>query len=382
MKIRVILTSVGGLVAPNMIKSLKEDSSDEFYIVGVDMSEEAVGFHFVDKSYIVPPGDSDEYSEQLLNIAKEEKIDVILPLSDEELLSLSKNKEKFKKEGILIACSDYEIVNIASNKATMLQFLEKSGIPVPEYRIPHNINELQTAAEALGYPKEPVVFKPCRARGARGFWILRGDIDKRHAILYSRDRQEISLEWLLESLDDNKQFPEILVMEYLPGEDFNVDVLAWHGDALYIIPNQRIVPNAGPVQVGLIKENSEVQNMVRKVVKEFGFDYWVNVEVAYSKEPNSHPLVYEINPRISAPIVATKAAGVDLLRLGIKLALGEKIESNLSIMETKMIRYWNELFIYGKNRFNSESLGNLLYNKNYNRKKELKIYLNLNGGLL
>ena len=380
MKIRVILTSVGGLVAPNMIKSLKEDTSDEFYIVGVDVNEEAVGFHFADKSYTVPQGNSNEYSEHLLNIAKKEKVDVILPLSDEELLSLSKNKEKFKKEGILIPCSDYEIVNIASNKATMLQFLEKSGIPVPEYRIPHNINELQTAAEALGYPKEPVVFKPCRARGARGFWVLRGDIDKRHTILYSRDRQEISFEWLLESLADNKQFPDVLVMEYLPGEDFNVDVLAWHGDSLYIIPNQRIVPKAGPVQVGRIKEDREVQNMVRRVVKEFGFDYWVNVEAAYSKEPDSSPLVYEINPRISAPIVATKAAGVDLLRLGIKLALGEKVGSNLSFRETKMIRYWNELFIYGKNRFDSKSFGNPPYNKNYDRKKEPKIYLN--GGLL
>lgn len=349
MKIRVLLTSVGGLVAPSMIKSLKECTSDEFYVVGIDMHKEAVGFYFTDRKYIVPSGDSDEYPEKLLNIAKKEKIDVILPLSDEELLNLSKNKKMFEKEGVLIACSDYEIINTASNKAAMLQFLGKRGILIPKYRIPHNINELQRNVESLGYPKESVVFKPQHSRGARGFWILRGDLDKRRMILQSRARQEITLDWLLESLDDNKQFPEVLVMEYLPCKDFNVDVLAKHGECFYVIPNQRIVPDAGPVQVGFIKEDEKVQNMTKRVVKEFGFDYWVNVEVAYRKEPDSRPLVYEINPRISAPIVANKAAGVDLLSLGIKLILGEEINRYLKIKETKMIRYWNECFIHGKN---------------------------------
>jgi len=345
MKARIIITSVGGLVAPNIIRGLKEDASDDIYVVGVDMNKEAVGFHFSDKSYTIASGDSDEYSEQLLDIAKREKIEVIIPGSDEELLNLAKNKEKFTKEGIVVACSDYKTVNIASNKATMLEFLAKRSIATPKFSVPGSIGELETAARALGYPQKPIVFKPQRARGARGFWIVRADLDRNRSFIYSRNRQEITLEWLLESLADNSSFPEILLMEYLPGEDFNVDVLAHQGEALYIIPNQRLVPEAGPVQIGQIKQNSQVQDMAKKIVKEFGFDYWVNVELAYSDGDDAKALIYEINPRISAPIMANKAAGVDLLKLGIKMALGQNIERDLIFRETKMIRYWNELFI-------------------------------------
>jgi len=346
MKARIIITSVGGLVAPNIIKGLKDDSSDELYIVGMDMNKEAVGFHFADKSYTMPSANSDEYIEQVLNIAKKEKIDLILPGSDEELLNLAKNKQKFKEEGTIIACSDYQVVNIASHKAKMLQFLEKNKVPVPEYRVPTNIQELGEMAGSLGYPEKPIVFKPSRARGARGFWLVRADLDKSRDFIQSRDRQEITLEWLSESLTGDTQFPEVLLMEYLPGADFNVDVLAWQGESLYIVPNQRLVPKAGPVQVGHIKENKEVEAMVKKIVAEFGFDYWVNIEVAYSQGPAAQPLVYEINPRLSAPIIATKAAGINLLKLGIKMALGQTIERNLTLKETKMIRYWNELFIH------------------------------------
>lgn len=352
-KIRLLLTSVGGLVVPNMIKSLKENTGDDFYIVGVDMRSDAVGFHFADKSYVVPPGNSEEYTGQLLNIAKKEHIDVILPLSDEELLAFSKNKSDFEKEGIIAACSKYETVETATDKATMLQFLEKRGVPVPEYQIPHSIHELETAVKNLGYPEKPVVFKPRRSRGARGFWLLRADLDKRYAILSSRERQEITLDWLLEALDDGKPFPEVLVEEYLPGEDFNVDVLAWRGESLHIIPNQRLVPNAGPVQVGLVKEDKKVRDMVEKVVEVFGFDYYVNVELAYAESPKSLPLVYEINPRVSAPILVNKAAGVNLLKLGIKMVLGQTIPKHLPIRETKMIRYWNELYLKGERHFAS-----------------------------
>jgi len=345
MKIRMIITSVGGLVAPNIIKSLKQDDIDDFYIVGVDMYKDAVGFYFTDAEYVVPPGNSEEYSKELFKIAKKEKIDIILPLSDEEVIALSKCKKKFRKEGILIPCSEYKIVKISSNKSLTLKYLEEKGIDIPKYRVPHNINELKNDIFALGYPKEPVVFKPNCARGARGFWVINSNFSKENMILYNRVRQTISLEWLLESLKNINKFPEILVMEYLPGKDFNVDVLAWHGDSIYIIPNERLVPNAGPVQVGLIKKDKKVQKIVKKIVKTFEFDYWINVEVAYSKEPNSRPLVYEINPRISAPILANKAAGIDLLKIGIKLALGKKINRRLSFKETKMVRYWNEIFI-------------------------------------
>ncbi|MDD5529880.1 MAG: ATP-grasp domain-containing protein [bacterium] len=343
-KPRVLFTSVGGLVVPNMIKSLREAFHNNIYIIGVDINSNAVGFHFTDKNYIVSKGNENGYTEKLLSISKKESIDVILPLSDEELLALAKDKSKFEREGIQVACSEYNIVKTAMDKAFMLQYLEKEGLPCPEYRIPSNLKELERDIKSLGYPNKKVVFKPRKSRGARGFWILNANLHKRRMILEDRDRQEITLEWLLESLKDNNKFPDILAMEYLPGDDFNVDVLSWKGKPIYTIPNERMLPKHGPVRVGHIRKNKKVETLVKQVVESFKFDYYVNVEVAYRSGTKANPFVYEINPRISAAVVANKAAGIDILTMGVKLALKKDFSKNINFKETQMIRYWNELF--------------------------------------
>ena len=59
------------------------------------------------------------------------------------------------------------------------------------------------------------------------------------------------------------------------------------GEPLYIIPNERIVPNAGPLQVGLIKKNKQIVNLIKEVITNFNFDYYVNIEVAYTEEKKS-----------------------------------------------------------------------------------------------
>lgn len=343
-QVRILITSAGGLVIPGMIKNLRA-SFKNIYIVGVDMDTEAVGFYLADKGHVICSGTDQKFPEQILKVAQEERVGLVLPLSDEEMLALSEKRDIFAREGIKVICSDHEIIKIAQDKALMLEYLKKKGVPCPEFRVPTNLQELERAIGELGYPEKCVVFKPRNSRGARGFWLLDANLNKADFILKSRDRQEITLEWLLDALKNEKEFPKVIVMEYLPGEDFNVDVLAWKGEPLFIIPNQRLLPKAGPVRVGLVKHDEKVRKYVEEVVKAFGFDYFVNVEVAYRSGEDERPLVYEINPRVSGPIVINKQAGVDALKLGLDLALGEKIPKNEKFEAVKMIRYWNELFI-------------------------------------
>lgn len=344
MKARILMTSVGGLVAPNIISGLKT-GADDFYILGVDNDPKAVGFYFCDKHYVVLRGDEKGYAEEILKIARKEKIDIVIPGSDEELLALSERKEEFRKLGIVVAVSDKETVRIACDKAKMLEFLKGKGVEVPQFIVPRSLQAIREGAKKLGYPKRPVVFKPTRSRGARGFWLIDEKTDYRKDFLLSRDRQQMPLELLLKSFEGVSKIENALLMEYLPGDDFNVDVLAFRGKSFYTVPHQRLEPKAGPVRVGLMKSNPVVEKAVREIVEAFGFDYWVNVEVAFNQAARPRPLVYEINPRISAPIIATKSAGVDLLRLGIYMILGKEVPIGLKLKTTRMIRYWNELFV-------------------------------------
>jgi len=341
-EIGIILTSVGGLVAPGIIKSLKTEgikNNERIFIVGVDMQKDAVGFHFVDKSYIVPKGNSKDYTRVLMEIAEKNDINVIIPCSDEELLSISKEKDKFIKKGIIPICFDYETVYKANDKGLMLKFLKKKNISVPGFCLPKNIEEVKEAAKEFGYPHNPFVVKPRLARGGRGFKIVKEQSD-----FFDSGNNSIKLRHLIDILEDYEEFPEIVLMEYLPGEEYSVDALAYNGEPLYIIPRKRIKALGGPSIVGEIVQNDDVKSMVNKVIRAFGFHLNVNIQLKYSIE--KVPLVHEINPRVSGTIVANEAAGVNLLYYGIKLAMDQEIPKYKPIRNVKMLRYFEEVFIY------------------------------------
>ena len=346
--IRLMLTSVGGLVSPGIIESLRR-ADETVYIVGIDMQPDAIGFYFVDKSHVVPRGDSSDYIPCLMEMAKKENVQVIVPCSDEELLSISKTKSDFGREGIIPLCSDYETVSIAIDKGTMLEFLKTQAVPTPRFYLPKNTDALIRGAEALGYPDNPVVVKPRRSRGGRGFRILKEQID----LFGSRDSHFIKLNHLIEIIKEYEEFPSIVLMEYLPGEEYSVDALADNGESIYIVPRKRIQAIGGPSQIGEVVHNGEVVDMVRSIIKAFKLDFNVNVQLKYSKQSEGQPLVYEINPRISGTIVANEAAGVNLLYYGIRKAMGLDIPGHVRLKEVRMIRYLKEYFIYGDGEFSS-----------------------------
>lgn len=344
-EIRLILTCVGGLVCPGIIESLRR-SDETIYIVGIDMQPDAIGFHFVDKSYVVPRGDSCNYISHLMKICEKEKINVIVPGSDEELLSISKARKEFDEKGIATLCSHYRIVSTSNDKASMLKFLKEKNVPVPNFYLPQNIGELEKGAEYLGYPDKPIVVKPTVARGSRGFRIIKEQFD----LFGNKESYFIKLTHLVQIIKEYKEFPKIVLMEYLPGEEFSVDALADNGKAIYIVPRKRVKAIGGPSQIGKIVRNEHVKNMVEKIIEAFGFNFNVNIQLKYTKQFGGKPLVYEINPRISGTIIANEAAGVNLLYYGIKSAMGLDIPKYERIKEVKMVRYLTELFTYGDSK--------------------------------
>ena len=72
-------------------------------------------------------------------------------------------------------------------------------------------------------------------------------------------------------------------------------------------------------------------------------NYNVNIQIKLSK--SGQPKVVEINPRMGGSIALSAAAGVNLPYFAIKLALKEKLPRRKIIYNTKMIRYWKELFV-------------------------------------
>lgn len=338
--ISVLLTCVGGLISPGIIDNLKS-IPEISRVVGTDTSSEAIGFHMVDKSYVVPKGDSSDYIATILEIAGREAIDVIIPCSDEEVLSLSLHKDSFQKKGVSILCSSYEITSKAIDKGTMLNFLKQYSLPLPNFFLPKNAHELIKMAQECGYPDKPVVVKPRRGRGGRGFRVLKEEID-----ILTRDSHEMKLEWFLEIMGQDDHL-ELVLMEYLPGNDYSIDILADKGRLLFIVPRWRIKSISGPSQIGEVFWDNEIAETVELIVRLFGFDSNINLQFKCSASPDGNPLLYEINPRLSGTIVAGTAAGIDLIREGILHALGypPSVTPRTIPNSLRMVRYFKEYFV-------------------------------------
>ncbi len=343
-KIRILLTSVGGLVAPSIIRSLREERDYDFYIVGVDVQPGAVGFCYTDKSYVVSWGDAPEYMEMMLDISKKEKIDVVVPLSDPEVMSISRNKKKFESLGAIPLCSSYSTVANAVDKGSLLTYLKKAGLNVPDFCLVNNDRDLEKAVRILGYPERDIIVKPRMSRGAKGFWRLSAKNKGEDFLWKDNPRQTITYEQLLSLLKDSNSIVPSVAMEFLRGDDFNIDVLTNKGKLIALCPMKRIVPDAGPILVGRIVNDLLLEREVSAIVEKFNFSYNVNIEMAYRRKSRKEaPLIYEINPRVSGAVAITRYAGNNLLLAGILLALGKDI-SVTKFKEIYFQRFFDDVF--------------------------------------
>jgi len=339
--ITVLLTGAGAPGASGIIKSLRAPSERSIRIVGVDMNADAYGFAFTDEGYTVPAGDSEEYIPQLASIADSEAADVVLPLTTAEIGPLAKHRDQFDAP---VMVSERECLQIANDKGRLYEFLDSRGFEAaPEYHRVRSEDEFLEAVRSLGYPDQPVCFKPPVASGMRGFRILDDSTDRLDRLLEEKpDTPITTVDEILPVLSSAEQFPELAVMEYLPGEEYSVDTLAMDDSVGPVIPRSRSRTRAGITFQGTVEEDEELIEAASSICRTLGLEY--NVNLQFKHDASGTPKIIEINPRVSGTIIMCVGAGVNLPYLGVKHALGESLPSPDVAWETEMVRYWEELF--------------------------------------
>ncbi len=344
--ITVLITGAGAPGAPGVIKSLRQIKERKIKIVGVDVRKDAVGSVLADEFTTIPLATKRNYIGSLLKVAKKFKADVILPLNTAELVTLAKNKELFIKNEIKISISPAESLKIANNKYLLMKTM-RGIVPLPQFYLVKSFNQFKKAVLKLGYPKKIVCFKPPVSNGQRGFRILNAKINRLDMLLNQKPTGVITtLEEVSPILKKAKIFPEFLVMEYLPGEEFSVDVLAKDGKSLIIIPRSRDYIKMGISFEGTLKRNKRIIDYSKKIVEKLNLNG--NIGFQFKNNKRGIPILIECNPRIQGTIVINTFAGANLVYLAVKLALGEKIKIPKVKWGTKTIRYWEEIFKYTK----------------------------------
>jgi carbamoyl-phosphate synthase large subunit len=334
--ITVMVTASGAPGTAALLRALRENGEREVRLVGTDMSERAVGRHLCDSFHIVPGGADPAFPDAMLDVAKRESVDAILPQSSFDLEGLAEHVDRFPMP-VLVSSPD--AIHRSNDKAETYAMLHRIGVPAPQFKRVNGAHEVDAAARELGYPDRPVCFKPVFSSGSRGFRILDPTVDRADQLLNERPGSvSMRLEEAVELLPDEGG-PDLLVMELASGGERTIDGI---GDGREIVlghPKTREAMRAGLAMYFVTLDDPELMRIGNQLVEELAIEHFFNIQLVGD-------YVIEINPRISTIVYQED---LNIPYLGVKRALGEISDDELRAYATRIrpgrtaLRYFDQL---------------------------------------
>src|SRR5690606_12895076 len=102
----IAVTGVGGGVGQSVLKSLEGSG---YSAIALDGEPLATGLYAANKSHLIPYSNDANYIDVLLDICKKEKVSLLFPGLDAELMPLSLNREAFQAIGTTVVASRPEV---------------------------------------------------------------------------------------------------------------------------------------------------------------------------------------------------------------------------------------------------------------------------------
>lgn len=246
--------------------------------------------------------DIDSYAEKLLNLTKERNYDVLLPVGLWSYIATSKFKESFSRY-VHIVVPDWDKMRIAFNKDLTMKFAKDLGVPTPATRIVSNEDDLEEICEF------PVVMKS--SDGFLKYCNSRSDLIKNFRYLR------------------NKTSTNIIVQEYIRGFGCGFYGVYDQGNRIAHFLHKRLWEfplTGGPSAIAESYFDNRLLNYGRRLCDALDWNGPIMVEFKYDTEEDDYKLI-EINPKLWGSLDLTIAAGVDVPRILVDIAIGKPTSS-------------------------------------------------------
>jgi carbamoyl-phosphate synthase large subunit len=318
----ILVTACGAPGAARLLRALRDNGEQEVRLVGADMSERAIGRHLCDAFHLVPPGADPTFPDALLKLVEQEGVDVVLPESSHDLRHLAPRRGEFPVP-VMICGPDAE--RRSNDKAETFEALHRIGVGAPDFRRVTGAAGVEEAARELGYPDNPVCFKPVFSSGSRGFRVLDPGVDRTHQLLNERPGAlAMRLEEAVELLPDDGL--DLLVMEFLTEPERTVDGIADGNRIVLQATRTRESVRCGLGMYFVTLDAPELVEASERIVAEFELEWFFSIQFMGEK-------VIEINPRISTMMIQED---FNLPWLAVKRALGEASDDELRAVQERV----------------------------------------------
>ncbi len=326
-KLTIAVTGLNAIDSPgpgiSVIRAIRDCQEFEPRIIGLAYEALEPGIYMrdiVSKTYQIPypAAGSEALFNRLKNIQAKEKIDVIIPNFDAELMNFIKLSGKLSSIGIhsfLPTRKQFE----SREKDILSAFCRELGLNAPRDRVVYKVNQIAEAAREFGFP---IVVK-----GRFYDATVVNSIEQAEKVFYS-----LIAKWGL----------PVIIQEFIPGIEINIAVLGdGTGKAVSIVPMRKLyITNKGKAWAGIALDRKNYIKPVKRFIKKTKWCGAFELEIIKSSK-NGKMYVIEINPRFPAWIYLSAAAGQNQPAALVKMALGRKIKPFAKACKagTMFIRY-------------------------------------------
>ncbi|MDH3269880.1 MAG: ATP-grasp domain-containing protein [Gemmatimonadota bacterium] len=313
-RLRVLVTGAGGAAAISVLRSLTHEGH---LLFAGDVDPHAAGLYLVghEQRVLLPRGDDPDFAKHMAELCRSMRIEVLIPTVDSELIPLAEIAEHMQRHGTRLVLADLDTLRLCLDKLALARACEDI-IPAP-----------RSAALDPAFDSDdwtfPFIVKPRSGSGGRGVRLVRSE----------RDLAEIHRDG------------SHLVQEYLPGEEYSVDVFAdQDGQVRATVPRVRLKVDSGVAVAARTVHDPELEAMARAVAQRIGLRFVANIQ--FRRDERGRLGLLEVNPRFPGTMPLTVRAGVDMPHMALLAVSGWTAwPTDLDFAEVAVVRHWEEVFL-------------------------------------
>lgn len=328
-KITIAVSGLNNIDSPGpgvpVIRGIRDSEKFEARIIGLayeNLEPAAYMPDMVDKTYKVPyPSEgTEEYLKRIEYIHSIEKIDVIVPNFDAELLAFIKSEKRLNNMGIGVIVPTLKQFE-ERQKSNLPEYGKKYNVKVPASHTVSSFKELNTVLEEFEFPV-----------------VVKG---KFYDAYIARTAQEAQL--YMGKVSAKWGFPVIL-QEFIRGIEVNVVAVGdGKGNTVGAVPMKKTyITDKGKAWGGITLKNDDMMQLTNSIISQTKWRGGMELELI--RTANNDLYLVEINPRIPAWVYLAVGAGQNLPEAMVELALGEEVKLMTDYEVGKMfIRYSYDL---------------------------------------
>jgi biotin carboxylase len=334
-KLNVLITGCFAPGTSGTVFGLNTMGIKNLEIYGIDLklvSEFIPGFN---KLYQVSDTEM-EYINEVMQIVKKHKIDIILPQTNSEIILLSKHLSLFLGICKVALAGDFESIKTANDKFAIIKAARKLNIPSLDCVSLVDEDSLNDFIEKINAESNTFYMKARNNSGGRGtikvvpdelfFNKLIEKPESFHMINFSYFKKHI--------MKNGRLFADFFVMENFEGSEYTVDVFKSTTNFI-AIPRKRIKIRSGVSQINKIEENRTLINASNLLSASLNLKGLFGFQFIYKSETDF--TILECNPRIQGTNYASILSGSNLIEYLVLDLMNHEFE----VKDPK----WNQIFM-------------------------------------